>query len=270
MIGRLWAIALNTFREAIRNKVLYGIIAVVVMANLFALVLGQLSLHQEARVARDVGLFSVSLFGVLTAIVLGVSLLYGEIQKKTVHNVLSKPVERHEFVLGKYIGMAVTLTLLVALFTAATAAMLWLADVMDPYSNISFNVDMAKAVLLAYAEVLLIAAVAIFFSAFSTPFLSGIFTLGIFVLGRWSAEMRAAAAGSDEEWIQNVARVATLVLPDLSVLFVSGGQVDGEAVSVHGSFVTWGYVSTSLVYAATWIVGLLLLAMVSFRYRDFA
>src|SRR5262249_57574648 len=111
MSARIYAIVLNTFREAIRNKVLYGVLGVVIAANLMAIVLGAMSLAEEARIARDVGLAGVSLFGALTAIVLGVSLLYAEIEKRTIHVILAKPIHRYEFVLGKYLGMAVTLTL---------------------------------------------------------------------------------------------------------------------------------------------------------------
>ncbi len=96
MIRRVLALAVNTFREAIRSRVVYGIVIAVVGANLFALVLGEMSLHEEARVARDVGLAGVALFGSITAIILGVSLLYNEIQRKTIHNILSKPIARED------------------------------------------------------------------------------------------------------------------------------------------------------------------------------
>src|SRR6185369_12885608 len=101
--GRMWAIALNTFREAVRIRVLYGILVLVVGANLMTLVLGQLAATtDEARIARDVGLAGISLFGSLTAIFLGVFLLYTEVQRRTIHAIVSKPIERWEFVAGKY------------------------------------------------------------------------------------------------------------------------------------------------------------------------
>ena len=85
MIGRIWAIALNTFREAVRIRVLYGILVLVIGANLFAIVLGEMATNEESRVARDVGLAGISLFGSLTAIFLGVFLLYTEVQRRTIH-----------------------------------------------------------------------------------------------------------------------------------------------------------------------------------------
>src|SRR5512135_1924803 len=124
MLGRIWAIALNTFREAARMRVLYGVLVLVVGANLFALVLGEMSYREEARVARDVGLAGMSLFGSLTAILLGLFLLYNEVQRRTIHAIVSKPIARWEFVVGKWLGMALILSVLVVVFGLAMAGML--------------------------------------------------------------------------------------------------------------------------------------------------
>jgi ABC-type transport system involved in multi-copper enzyme maturation permease subunit len=260
--GRVFAIVLNTFREAIRNKVLYGALFVVVAANFMAVVLGEMSLHEEARVARDVGLAGVSLFGSMTAIFVGVTLLYGEIQKKTIHVILAKPIHRWEFVLGKYLGMTVTLTLLVVAFAAALAVMLWL-------EGLAFDGRVAKAVVLGWGEVLTVAAIAIFFSSFSTPFLSGIFTFGLFFIGRSYAELAYAAEKAKEPVLKAIAEVALWLVPDLHIFSISGGEVAGNHVSVHGDFVTWGYVAAAGGYAAAVIGVLLILAMLIFQRRDF-
>ncbi|MFH0902284.1 MAG: ABC transporter permease subunit, partial [Pseudomonadota bacterium] len=176
MIGRILTIALNTFREAVRSRMIYGIVLVVVGANLFALALGEMSLNEEARIARDVGLGGVSLCGSLTAIILGVSLLYGEAQRKTLYTILSKPIERYEFVVGKYLGMTATLTLLTACFALALAGLLLLVRFTDvsEAARVGFDGAIVKALVLAHCEILLVAAVAVFFSSFSTPYLSGI------------------------------------------------------------------------------------------------
>ncbi|HSK02959.1 MAG TPA: ABC transporter permease subunit, partial [Kofleriaceae bacterium] len=162
MIGRIWAIALNTFREAVRIRVLYGILVLVVGANLMSLVLRELAATaDEARIARDVGLAGISLFGSLTAIFLGVFLLYTEVQRRTVHAIVSKPIERWEFVVGKYAGMALLLSVLVGVFAAAmTATLAW--------QGVGLSAAIGKAVALAWIEVLVVAAIAIFFSSFST------------------------------------------------------------------------------------------------------
>jgi ABC-type transport system involved in multi-copper enzyme maturation permease subunit len=260
--ARIWAVAINTFREAIRNKVLYGILVAVVALNFFGIVLGEMSLHEEARVARDVGLAGVSLFGAITAVVLGVSLLYTEIQKKTIHTILAKPLERHEFVLGKYVGMALTLTVLTVVFMLALAVMLYMRDV-------AFDGVILRAAVLAYFEIMVVAALAVFFSSFSTPFLSGIFTFAIFFLGRATPEIRFAAAKSKEAVIRGIADVGLRLVPDLHVFSISGGEIDGKSVSVNASFVDWGYVGHASLYALAWIIGLLVLASLVFRRRDF-
>jgi ABC-type transport system involved in multi-copper enzyme maturation permease subunit len=262
--GRLWAIALNTFREAARIRVLYGVLVLVFGANAFAIVLGEMSIHEQARVARDVGLAGISLFGSLTAIFLGVALLYAEVQKRTVHAIVSKPIERWEFVLGKYLGIATTLTVLVALFTVAMVLLLL-------YQGVTVSGAVGKAVVLAWMEVLTVAAIAVFFSSFSTPFLSGIFALGLFVIGRVTPDMKAAL-GSEEAsaTIKGVLSVVLEVVPDLHLFAISGRTLDGQHVTVHGDFVSWGYVATASGYGLLWIAGLLALAMVIFQRRDFA
>jgi Cu-processing system permease protein len=263
VIGRIYAIAINTFREAIRNRVLYGIIAVVLGFMMFGLVLGQMSLHEEARVARDVGLTGVSFFGSVTAIVLGVSLLYSEIQRRTIHTIVSKPINRYEFVLGKYLGMVLTLTLLVLLFTLS---MSWLLHV----QGVSFSTAITKAVLLGYVEVLIVAGIAVFFSSFSSPFLSGVFTFGLFVVGRFTPEMRDAIEQSKIGWVKDICEVALRVVPDLHLFSISGATVRGEYVSVHSDFVTWSYVGTSVGYGLVYVSVMLILAIVIFARRDFA
>jgi Cu-processing system permease protein len=260
--GRIWAIALNSFREAIRNKVLYGILAFAVILILVAMAVGVMSLHEEARVARDVSVAGVSLFGGITAVYLGVSMLYNEIQKKTIHTILAKPIERHEFVLGKYLGMAFTLTIMTALFTAALAAQLRLQEA-------HFTAAISKAIVLAYGEVLVVAAIAVFFSSFSSPFLSGIFTVSLWILGRLGDLIVDAARGATLPIYRWLARAALWVVPDLHLFAISGSDLDGQHVSVHGSFVTWGYVGHAGAYAAVWIMLLLVLAALIFRRRDF-
>jgi ABC-type transport system involved in multi-copper enzyme maturation permease subunit len=263
VIDRIYGVALNTFREAIRQRVLYGILAVVFGLNLFAIVLGAMSLHEEARVARDVGLGGISLFGSLTAIVLGVSLLYVEIQRRTIHTIVSKPLERWEFVVGKYTGMALTLTVLVMAFTMAMLIVLALQEV-------PISIALFKAVALAYIEVMVVAALAIFFSSFSSPYLSGVFTFGLFLAGRLSAEMRQAADSSSSPLLKEICHAALWVVPDLTTFSVSGGEVAGGYVSVHGGeFVSWPYLLHAAGYGVLYVAALLLLAITIFSRRDF-
>ena len=261
-LARLWAIALNTFREAARIKVLYAIVIVVAAVNLLAIALGEMSISQQTRVARDFGIAGVSLFGSLTAIFVGIVLLYGEIQKRTIYSIISKPLARWEFVVGKYLGMVLVLTALVAAFAVAMAAVL-------AYQGVAISGAVGKALVLAWFEVLTVAAIAVFFSSFSTPFLSGIFALALWAIGRVTPDLRSAIATADAPWIKVVARGALAIVPDLHVFSLSGSTLDGEHVSIHGSFVTWGYVATAALHGALWIGALLVLACAIFRKRDF-
>jgi ABC-type transport system involved in multi-copper enzyme maturation permease subunit len=263
VLGRIWAIALNTFREAARIRVLYGILIVVVGANLLAIALGTMSIREEARTARDVGLAGISLFGSLTAIFLGVFLLYGEVQRRTIHGIVSKPIERWEFVVGKYLGMGLVLSLLVALFMLAMLAQLGI-------QGLPITGALLKAVVLSWMEVLVVAALAIFFSSFSTPFLSGLFALALWVIGRVTPDLIGSANVAKSAWIKWTAKATLKIVPDLHLFAVSGTQVDGQHVSVHGDFVPWSYVAYASGYGLLWIGGLLGLAIVIFHKRDFA
>ena len=261
MIGRIWAIALNTFREAARIRVLYGIVVLVVGANLLSIVLGQMA-HEETRVARDVGLTGMSLFGSLTAIFLGVFLLYTEVQRRTIHAIVSKPIERWEFVAGKYLGMALVLTVLVVLFGIAMT-------IVNAIQGTPVTTNVLQAIVLAWFEVLTVAAIAIFFSSFSSPFLSGIFALAMWVIGRLTPDIETAAKQTSGvmHW---TARIAMEIVPDIHLFSPSGRVVDGANVSVHGDFVSWSYVGFSALHGLGWIGGLLLFACVLFRRRDFS
>jgi ABC-type transport system involved in multi-copper enzyme maturation permease subunit len=262
-LSRIWAIGLNTFREASRNRVLYGIVVVAFGMIMFGMVLGEMSLHEEARVARDVGLSGVSLFGSLTAIVLGVSLLYGEIQRRTIHSIVSKPLHRYEFVVGKYLGMAMMLTVLVLIFTLSMALLL-------VQQGVAFESAVTKAVILSYVEVLLVAGVAVFFSSFSSPFLSGIFTLALFVTGRATGEMQRVIDEGKSGALEIPLRIAVKVVPDFNLFSVSGSRVEGELVSVHSDFVSWHYVTTATGYGLLYLAALLLVSSFIFSRRDFA
>jgi Cu-processing system permease protein len=262
VIGRIYGIALNTFRWAIRHRFLVAVIVVSTGVMLFALVLGEMALHQEERVAVDVGLGGVSFFGWIAAIVLGVLLLYTEIQRRTIHTMLSKPIERHELLLGRYAGMAASLTLLVAVSAVIMAGMFWLRDA-------AFTDNTVKALLLIWIEVLVVAAIAAFFSSFSSPILSGVFTFGIFAVGRVTPELRAAIDSAESPVIRAVCRAALYVVPDLNLFQVSGTTLDGRPVSVHGDFVGWSYVATAAGHGALYAGLFLILAVVIFSRRDF-
>lgn len=305
----MWAIALNTFREAVRDRVLHGVLAFACAILLFTLALAELSLNQEERVVHDVGLASISLFSVAMAIFLGSSLLYKEIERKTLYVILPKPIRRHEFLLGKYVGIAITAFVFIAvmgafqLWIAAVQAgadlalallvlaapviafgiFLWRArdrtSVVVPWAAIGLGACTAfaaaagvklgpflAALLLTFGEVLVLAAIALFFSSFSTPFLTGVLTLGVWLVGRSAQEMatmRSTAIGPE---IKAALRAVAEIAPNLS-LFVPGRHAL-ESYQGHGG-PAW-YVAKAMGYGVLYAAIVLVLAALVFRRRDFA
>ena len=206
-------------------------------------------------------LTGISLFGSLTAIFLGVFLLYTEVARRTIHAIVTKPISRWEFVVGKYAGMVLVLTVLVGVFALAMVVML-------AFQGAGVGSGVAKALVLSWLEILTVAAIAIFFSAFSTPFLSGIFALALWVIGRLTPDLEATAQLL-APWLRTTTRIALEIIPDVHLFAVSGRTLDGAAVSVHGDFVPWSYVGLASVHGLGWIVALLALAALVFHRRDF-
>jgi ABC-type transport system involved in multi-copper enzyme maturation permease subunit len=259
-LQRVAALARNTFREAIRDKILYSLLFFALVMILSAVVLGQLSLHEEGRIVRDMGLSGISFFSVIIAIFIGISLVSKELDRKTVLSIVPKPMHRHEFVLGKFFGMALVLLVQVVIMSVVLGIVCAIEDAPP-------DAALAKSIVLLYTEVLVITAVALLFSSFSTPYLSGLFTFGIFVVGRSTPELLAVAKKMGDAG--TVIRAVAAIVPDLHLFFVSGSLMGGQHVSVHGDYVGWPYVVSTCVYGVTYTALLLLAASLIFRRRDF-
>lgn len=259
---RVWAIALNTFREATRNRVLYVLVMFAVGLMAFSIVLGELSLHEEVRVIKDIGLGGISVVGLVISLFLGVNLLSKELDRKTVFFVIPKPLHRHEFLLGKYLGMAVTLGVLVVVMAMTLAAVL-------ATQGGTHDLALLRAETLVLLELGLVLAVALLFSSFSSPYLSAMFTAGLWIVGRNSGELRTFATGklADTPLGGLLSSIASVV-PDFHVFFVSGGTLGDTPVSIHGGFVGWSYVGEAALYAGAYGGACLAIATVLFSRRD--
>jgi ABC-type transport system involved in multi-copper enzyme maturation permease subunit len=260
-MNRIVAIAWNTFREAVRNKILYSLLFFAVLIIVSALAIGNLTLHEEVRTVRDVGLFGIDIFGVIIAIFVGVNLLYKELDLKTVYTILPKPLWRWEFVLGKWLGILLTLAVQMAVMGVVLGIVLAAQDA-------HVDVATAKAVWLLFVNVMLVTSIAVFFSAFSSPFLSGFFSLGCFVVGRSVPDIRALGekAGSTTRAALNV---ACDIVPNLHLFYPSGSIVGAEEVSVHRQFVGADYILSATGYGVAYSLIVLVFAMLIFRKRDF-
>jgi ABC-type transport system involved in multi-copper enzyme maturation permease subunit len=266
-VTRIVALALNTFREAIRNKVLYILLFFGIGVIASALALGQVSLHEEARITRDVGLGGMLLFGVLIGVFVGVNLVYKELDRKTVFALIPKPIHRWEFILGKYVGMLLTLAVLVAIMAAVLFSVMALQELATNAPSSALPV--VRAIVLTFAELAVVTAVAVLFSSFSTPLLSGAFTLGMFIVGHFTPELRELIARVGAAGLRTVLYAALRLFPDLHLFYVSGDMIDGRHVSVHNAYVDWAYVAVASGYGVAYSACALALAMLLFSRRDF-
>ena len=196
---RIGTIARNAFREAVRDRVLYNLVLFVLLLTAGAIFLGELSGGQEAKIIVDLGLSSILLFGVFIAIFVGVGLVHKEIERRTIYAILSKPIGRGEFLLGKYLGLCLTLLVNVSVMGAGVSlALLYVKRGWDP-----LIVSIWPAVLLIYLELAILTAVALLFSSFSSPALSALLTFFIFIAGHFSADLKTFAAslgGAAARW----------------------------------------------------------------------
>jgi ABC-type transport system involved in multi-copper enzyme maturation permease subunit len=189
MKSRIAFVAFNTFREAVRDRVLYNLIAFALLISAAAILVGEISIDVERLVVINLGLTAVSLFGVVIAIFIGIGLVSKEIDKKTLYTVLSRPVRRWEFVVGKFFGL--TGTLVVNTFFMAIGVFLALLYVARHFEKADLPV--LAALYFIVLEFFVVCALALFFSSFSTPIMSALFTFALFAVGSLSDELRGFA-----------------------------------------------------------------------------
>ena len=243
MLSRVSAIALNTFREAIRQRILYLLLVFGVAMISFAQILTFMTVGSEEKIIKDFGLASIDVFGVLTSVFIGIGLVSREIERRTVYTILAKPIHRFEFILGKYAGLSLTL------FVNTTVMTLWFFLVL--LIKGMFDARLAVAVLLLLFQFLLITALAVMFSCLSTPILSSVMTLALYVIGHllWSLDLLSARLSTDTG--RMLCRVLYYLLPNLGNFDIKGEVVHGMAVApgrllwaavyliLYGSAVLW-------------------------------
>jgi Cu-processing system permease protein len=250
---KTWAIARNTFREAIRDRILYGLLAFALLLVGGSIAIADLAIGQQERIMKDVGLAAISVISVLMSVFLGISLVSKEVERRTVYTILSKPLHRWELVVGKYLGLSATVAVNVAvmglMLAAITLAFGWLTG------------NVAAAVLLILVEALVLVAVATLFSAFTTPTLAAIFALGVFVVGHLTGALRAVTQRAQSEWIRLLGEAVYRLLPNLEAFNVKGRVAVGDPVSLAEVGLAAGY---GLLYA----VAVLALAAMVFERRE--
>jgi len=256
MTSRLAYIAFNTFREAVRDRVLYNLIFFALLMAASSILVGQISINVERQVVINLGLTAISLFGLAIAIFLGIGLVAKEIDKKTLYTLLSRPVRRWEFIVGKFAGLSLTLLVNTALMAVGVFAALF-------YVMRAFSLQDTYVLVAIYFIVLqfvIVTAVALFFSSFSSPILSGVFALAIFLIGTFAEDLRAFAqmAHAPARWL--AVGLAYLV-PNFAALNVITPVAHGEPVA-------GGLVLANTVYALLYSVVAVSAAVIIFEYRD--
>lgn len=251
MNSRISAIASNTFREAVRDRVLYNLIGFAVLMAGAAILVGQISIDIEKLVVINLGLTAVSLFGVIIAIFIGIALVSKEIDKRTLYTVLSRPVRRWEFILGKFFGLAGTLVVnTVCMAGGVFLAMLYIAHKLQPSDT-----SVLAALYFIVLQFLIVTSLALLFSSFSSPLLSAVFTFALFVIGSFSGDLRefAGAQTGASRWL---AIAAVRIVPNFSGLNVISMVAHGEPVAANLIFVNTAY---TFFYAAMVLCGAVLI-----------
>jgi ABC-type transport system involved in multi-copper enzyme maturation permease subunit len=252
---KIYAIAVNTFKEVIRDKIFYTLLFFATMLVGASVLLSALSFSERTKILADLALGSISIFGVIIAIFVGIGLVDKEIQKKTVYTIISKPIRRYEFLLGKYLGLCLTLLVYVAVMSVLFLAVLFL------YSGL-LRFDLLEAVLLIYVELLVVTATAMFFSTFSTPTLSAAYALAIFVIGHLTGDLVGLADKADSAALKALLKALYYILPNLENFNI-------RAEVVHGDLASLGYIVAALSYGFMYVIVLLSFSVLVFQKRDF-
>lgn len=309
MFGRVAAIALNTYRESLRARILLGLAGVAFAVALYSLIVGAFTLKNAPRVVSDLGAASISIFSVAVAVIIGATSLHRELEQKTLFPILARPIRRSEYLVGKYLGMLLTIGVFVmadaalVLFLSAglasksTALLLgvglglsaifvllgWRIPSMRTYGPIPWAAcallagawlsdgapDERRVVLtsalLTMFEIGIVAAIATLFASFSTPALSALFTLGVFVVGRQADALTRLPERQFGQTLHDAGVMLAKFVPNLQLYVPARPLLLGEVVTVKLA----EYVGMAALTSVGWAVGLLTVSVLVFNERDF-
>jgi ABC-type transport system involved in multi-copper enzyme maturation permease subunit len=253
---RLVPIATNTFREAVRDRVLYNLVAFAILMAGASILVGQISVDVERLVVINLGLTAVSLFGVVIAIFIGIGLVSKEIEKRTLYTVLSRPVRRWEFIVGKFLGLSGTLVVnSICMAAGVYAALLYVSHHLQASDGY-----VLVAIYFIVLQFIMVTALALLFSSFSSPLLSAVFAFALFLIGSFSEDLRGFAAMSQGLARWTITAVAYLI-PNFSALNVISSVAHGEPVAARLIAANTAY---ALLYAGVAICA----AVVIFERRN--
>jgi ABC-type transport system involved in multi-copper enzyme maturation permease subunit len=241
-------VAINTFREAVRDRVLYNLIVFALLMIGAAILVGQISIGIERLVIVSLGLSAISLFGIVMAVFIGVGLVYKEIEKRTLYSLLARPIHRWQFIVGKYVGLLMTLVVNTALMTLGlAAALIYVGRPLVPS-----DAYILVAVYFILLELAIITALALFFSSFSSPMLSTLFTLGIYITGVFAKDIHDFGQLTHSRALEGITRAIYYLVPNFHNFNIITPVAHGEPIPFSLIFLNTFYV---LAYVATLMIG---------------
>jgi len=259
-----WAV----FKESVRDRVPYSMVLFAALLMAASFLISQLTAGQDVKIIKDLGLAALSIFGLIIAVFIGIGLVSKEVERRSVFALLTKPVTRAQFILGKYAGLAMTLVVNLTLMTVAYYFVLLYMDSMAmPAAKAAWPTPAADpwlllAIGLIVCELLLVTALAIFFSTFSSPLLSAMLTLGFWVAGHFNSDLRHFETVVDVPAVAWLGRALYYLLPNLA-------PFDVKAEVVYGLTVSGAHVGATVAYGVVYVAVLLLGSIAIFRRRDF-
>lgn len=256
-MNRIAAIAVHTFKESVREKVLYNLVLFAFLMIGAGLLLGSISVGINEIALVNVGLSAISVFGLLIAVFIGISLVWKEMDRRTLYNVLSKPVARAEFILGKFLGLLLTLVVNTAVMTAGFYLVLWY----EKGRLTAADWAPLEAVYFILLQLTLVVGIALLFSAISSPALSAVFTLSLYVIGNLLGDLHALGGQAASAAARGLLRALSLVLPDF-------GALSDIAPAAHGELVPGSRILTHSVYAVVYTILLLSATILIFERKD--
>ena len=253
---RILTIARNTFREAVRDRVLYNLVLFVLLLTVGAVFLGELTAGQEARTIVNLGLTAILVFGAFISIFVGVSLVSKEIEKRTVYAIFSKPIGRGEFIVGKFLGLCLTILVNVLIMGVGVSLALFYVG----GGSLAFSIW--GTIFLIFLELTILTAVSILFSSFSSPALSALLAFFVFLIGHFSTSLRDFAANIGSQSAKILFGAIYYILPNLSFFTFSTN-------AAHGDVPPFSMLLGAFLYAVFYVAILLAITILIFSRRNF-
>lgn len=254
---RAGVVALNTFREAVRDRVLYNLLFFALVMMAASIIAGQISIGIEETVIVTLGLSAISVIGLLISVFIGVGLVSKEMDKRTLYALLATPVRRWEFLLGKFGGLMLTL----AVNTAAMGIGLFLAQTYVKSSFERGETAVLVAVYFIWLKLALVVALALLFSCFTTPLLAILFTAGLYVVGLYVQELRDLPGEVMSPGMVAFTKWISYLLPNFENFNIM-------AMAAHSRPVPGAFIAQNTLYAAVYCTILLTVAILVFSRRN--